>query len=269
MQFAFDFVPRASGVNEELVGMRDANQPGVLEAQRKQSGMTILAGFFDSLTDARKSIGEIILYILQNDLPDGRVIRIVGEEKEMNVPLMRDKTAGEYDIIVSEAPTTPNEKERNWLIIGPMLQSGLLPPEMQIEALEYSPLPETFVQKIKELKAQADQQPPPPDPAVQKAEAEIQIAQQKQQAAIQQKQMEFEANTALEQQRLLLDRQRMEAELEMARLRAAAEIQIAREKAQADIETERMKAAMKAENDARAAEMNAMRQPAAQIEVVT
>jgi hypothetical protein len=269
MQFAFDFVPRASGVNEELVGMRDANQPGVLEAQRKQSGMTILAGFFDSLTDARKSIGEIILYILQNDLPDGRIIRIVGEEKEMNVPLLREKTAGDYDIIVSEAPTTPNEKERNWAIIGPMLQSGMLPQSAQLAALEYSPLPETFVQQIKDAAEQEAQQPPPPDPAVQKAEAEIQIAQQKHQAAIQQKQVEFEANTALEQQRLLLERQKMEAELETARMRAAAEIQIAREKAQADIETERMKAAMKAENDARTAEMNAFRRDATQTEVFT
>lgn len=261
MQFSFDFVPKASGVNEELVGLRDANQPGVLEAQRKQSGMTILAGFFDSLTDARRSIGEIILYIIQNDIPDGRMIRIVGEEKEQNVPLLKDMTAGEYDIIVSEAPTTPNEKERTWALLQPMM--GMLPPQLAVKMLKYSPLPEAAVQEITEGAAEAMQNQPPPPEQV-KAQAAMQINEQKAQldAAKAQQDMQIKAEEAamrreemmlqlqMEREKLDLERQKMAMSMEME----AQRFEMERVKGIEAAERDRMSFEMKQNHDMQMAE---------------
>ncbi|NIV38716.1 MAG: hypothetical protein GWN58_57650, partial [Anaerolineae bacterium] len=49
-----------SGANLELLGMADKVQAGVLEAQRKQAGMTILSWAFDSLRAYRRAHGRVL-----------------------------------------------------------------------------------------------------------------------------------------------------------------------------------------------------------------
>src|SRR5207244_11369878 len=49
MEFGISSIRDVTGINLELLGMRDVNQPGILEAQRKQAAMTVLATLFDSL----------------------------------------------------------------------------------------------------------------------------------------------------------------------------------------------------------------------------
>lgn len=166
MQFAFDAVPQVLGINMELMGLRDVNQPGVLEAQRKQAAMTILATMFDSLRRFRKLVGRIRLYFIQEYLSDGRLIRVVGPEEARSLPLLREKTLGQYDVIVDDAPTSPNQKEANWAIIVSMLPAFkdklMENPELTIAVLENSPLPAGFVEKVKAVlmkpNPQADKQ---------------------------------------------------------------------------------------------------------------
>ena len=76
MEFGISSIRDVTGINLELLGMRDVNQPGILEAQRKQAAMTVLATLFDSLRRFRKRIGRVRLYLIQNYLADGRLIRI-------------------------------------------------------------------------------------------------------------------------------------------------------------------------------------------------
>jgi hypothetical protein len=138
----------------ELLGMRDANQPGILEAQRKQAGMTILATLFDSLRRFRKQIGRVRLHYIQNYLSDGRLIRIAKEDgtTEM-IPLVRDQAAGQYEVIVEDAPTSPNSKEQTWATVQQVIPAfrDLLTPEAVITLLEYSPLPSKLVSAFKEM----------------------------------------------------------------------------------------------------------------------
>lgn len=157
MQFAISSIRDVSGVSQELLGMREANQPNVLEDNRKQAGMTILASLFDSLRRYRKRQGRIVLKYILDHLSDGRLVRIVGEEGAQYVPLIRQPGTVTYDVIVDDSPTSPNEKQRIWsalLQLLPVLGSMLGPDEI-LALAEYSPLPTAVVQKWKTKKEEA------------------------------------------------------------------------------------------------------------------
>ncbi|WP_413154420.1 portal protein [Bartonella sp. cb54] len=153
-------IAQVTGLSPEFVGTRAVNQPGVLEEQRRQSSLNLLASFFDGLRRYRQRQGKIILYLIQNYLSDGRLIRIAGDENAQYVPLTREMiTSLEYDIVVDDAPTSLNEKERTFAIIMqllPMMQS-FTTPDIMLDLLRYSPLPASLIHKIA-VKAQQQNQ---------------------------------------------------------------------------------------------------------------
>jgi hypothetical protein len=163
MQFAISSIRDCTGINLELLGQKDINQPGILEAQRKQAGMTVLATLFDSLRRFRKQVGRIRLYYIQTYFSDGRLIRVVGPDGAAALPLIRDKTFGEYDVVVDDTPTSPNQKEANWAIIQPLLavfkDQLMQNPKVFAEMLEYSPLPAKLTEMIKQFVSEADNDP--------------------------------------------------------------------------------------------------------------
>ncbi len=163
LQYAVTAIPQVTGVNFELLGQQDATNPGVVEAMRKQAGMTVLATMFDALRRYRKVLGRIRLWVIQNRMSDGRIIRIVGQQYTGAVQLAKSVTAGEYDVSVDDAPTSPNQKEANWAIIAPLLpmfkDQLVQQPEMLIMFLEYSPLPSPLVAGIKRIILQKQNDP--------------------------------------------------------------------------------------------------------------
>lgn len=153
MEYAVEAIWRVSGMNQEIMGMRNMNQPGVLEQQRKQAAMTILSTMMDSLRRYRKQIGRIRLFFIQNYLSDGRIIRILGENGMKAVRLVKDVTAGQYDVIIDDSPTSPNAKEQTFqmlLQLMPFFQDKMTP-EAAVVFLEYSPLPREAVDKFKKM----------------------------------------------------------------------------------------------------------------------
>jgi hypothetical protein len=173
LEFAITSIRDVTGINMELLGLRDANQPGVLEAQRKQAGMTILATMFDSLRRFRKQVGRVRLHFIQNHLADGRLILIAGEEGKQAVPLIRDRVLGEYQVIIEDAPTSPNMKQETWGFLMQLMPvfKDMLTPEAAIAMLEYSPLPSKLVDQFRKMMQKA--QEPTPE---QKQERDIAIA---------------------------------------------------------------------------------------------
>ncbi|GJE74508.1 portal protein [Methylorubrum suomiense] len=161
MEFAIGSIRDSSGVNLELLGAKQQEQAGVLEYQRKQAAMTILASLFDALRRARKHIGRVRLYFIQTYLSDGRLIRIVGDKGTRVVPLVRDKTAGQYDVVIDEAPNSPNQQERVWATFVQVLPiiKDMITPQVLLEVLPYSPFPDSFVAKLRELLANAPTDP--------------------------------------------------------------------------------------------------------------
>ncbi|WP_192812782.1 portal protein [Bartonella bovis] len=144
-------ISQVTGLSAEFVGTRAVNQPGVLEEQRRQSSLNLLASFFDGLRRYRQRQGKIILYLIQNYLSDGRLVRIAGEENAQYVPLTREViTSLEYDIVVDDAPTSPNEKERTFAVITQLLplMQNFATPDIMLDLLRYSPLPASLIHKI-------------------------------------------------------------------------------------------------------------------------
>lgn len=152
MKHALESINDVPGVNSEMLGLADRQQAGVLEASRKQAGVTMLAVFFDSLRRYRKEQGRILAKMIIDYIADGRLIRIVGEEGAQIVPLLKDPLMFDYDVVVDDAPTSPNQKERTFQIImqglPQMLAAGLPPPPMDI--ISYMPLPESLLTKWKQ-----------------------------------------------------------------------------------------------------------------------
>lgn len=161
MEFAINSIRDSSGVNLEILGQQQQAQAGVLEMHRKQAAMNILATLFDALRRARKHIGSVRLYFIQNYLSDGRLVRITGPTGSQVIPLIRDRTAGDFDVVIDEAPSSPNQQAIVWSTFVQVLPviKDMITPEVLVEILPYSPFPDSFVSKMKALLAQKSQDP--------------------------------------------------------------------------------------------------------------
>jgi hypothetical protein len=223
-------ISQVTGLSPEFLGTREVDQAGVLEAQRKQSSLNLLASLFNSLRRYRKRQGKTMLFLIQNHLSDGRLIRIVGDDKKQYVPLTRDKvSSSQYDIIVDDAPTSPNEKERTWGIIMSMMPmvKEMLTPDVVLELLRYSPLPASMVENLqKKAQAQAEQ-PKPPTPE--------EMAMQRDQANFQMEMASKSADLETQQQKNQMELQGSAVELMMKERSAQIDAAADDAKLQADL----------------------------------
>lgn len=175
MGFAIQSIPDVSGINLNFMALTQGEEAATLDRQRKQTALTILAGLFDNLRRYRREQGRLLLYYIITYISDGRLIRITEKENEKFVPLIHKEGIKEYDIVVDDNPTSPNQKEKTWGILMqlmPMLQTMPIPPTVWMQVLKQSPLPSTFVEAV----MMAAQQPLPQNPA-QKAQLQRLIAQ--------------------------------------------------------------------------------------------
>ena len=218
MQYAINAVPETSGLNPELIGMADRAQPGILEAQRKQAGLTVLAPLFDALKRHTRERGRVVLDMIKRYISDGRLIRILGEDgQQLQVPLIAPD-AGKYDIVVDEATTSPNIKQETFMVIrelAPLLAQAAIP--MPPDIIDYMPVPATLAQKWKE--AVKPKGPPPPDPKIVLETQKLQLEAQQMQIKVKLEEMkaiadrEKQANEiAMEQQKQALEYQAMQVD---------------------------------------------------------
>lgn len=214
MQFAIEAVREVPGVSLELLGQRESDQPASLEYQRRQAGMTILAPLFDNLKRYRRDHGKLMLYIIQTYLNDGRLVRIVGEEGAKYVPLAL-KADAKYDIVIDDQANSPDQKMMIWQTLVPMLK--LIPPQIQLALLEYSPLPTSVVEKVKAAAAKMQEEAAgQPNPEMVKAQAQAGLAQ----AKMQQTQMDMQAS----QQEAVAAQQERQAEAVMRQRELVAQL---------------------------------------------
>lgn len=246
MEFTLQGLPQTTGIPVELMGLTEKVQSGVLEAQRKQSAMAIVAWAFDAMRRYYRSMGKQMACYVVDYLPEGTLVMINGEQSRQYVPIVKNRMSKRFDVIVDEAPTSTNMKERVWAVLEVMIpnliQAGItIPPEV----LDYSPLPSDLAQKWK----QALQ----PDPKKQQYEEQRAMAELgKEQATAQEK----GASAQLKQAQAA----KAMAEAQMpdnSPQKAMLERQTALDEARIDQETERFKAEKKAETEIIVAQIKA------------
>lgn len=235
MQLSIQALRDVTGINLEMLGMSENVQAGVLEYQRRQSGLMILATLFNSLRRYRKEQGRLMLYMMREYIPDGTLIRIQSQEGAQYVQLMKDEQVAQYDVVVDDAPTSPNLKEQVFAVmqvIAPQLvQMGVrIPPE----ALEYLPLPEALVRAIQQANAPAEGEQQDP-PEVQAFKAQIQLEQQKAMMQAQLQKQKADNEMSLRQQEIDLNTQSQAAKLQLERERADMQSQLEYAKLQIDV----------------------------------
>jgi hypothetical protein len=153
MDFTMSAMPQVTGLNAEILGLLDREQSGVLEAQRKQSAMAVIAWAFDAMRRYYRSMGRMQAEYVRAYVPEGTLVKINGQDQQQYVPLIKSQLPMSFEVIVDEAPTSANMKERVWAVLEQMIpqliQAGMsqIPPEV----LDYSPLPADLVQKWKQL----------------------------------------------------------------------------------------------------------------------
>src|ERR1019366_4677634 len=99
----------------------------------------------------------LMIWMLQTFISDGRLIRIGGQDQAKYVQFIHDPGLAEYDVIVDDAPSSPNMKERVWAMIMqmmPMLRTLPMPPKAMMELFRYSPFPASLIDKISEIAEQ-------------------------------------------------------------------------------------------------------------------
>jgi len=250
-------VPGVSGVNKEMLGVVERDQAGILDTQRKQAAYSVLAGFFDSLRRYRKQQGRLLLKLIAKYMSDGRLIRIVGRQGNVQyAQLAKQPETLKYDVIVDEAPAGPNQKERTFAFLQSPLGAKVMemaPPPIQLKMLEYSPLPTSLVAEIQKI---AEEMPDQPDPEQQKMQGELQMQAQRMQADAAAQQQTLKLKTEEAQANFALKQQESAANLQQKREEAALNLQLMREKAAEErqiamdkIEGEREIALIRIENE--------------------
>lgn len=152
LEFAITSIREVSGINLELMGLADREQAGVLEETRKKSAYAILAIYFDSFRNYRKSSGLCMLEFMIKYVPTKRISQVLSEEYKPYAEMIKSVDLSQIDIIVTESPQSENNKMITWsfmMNILPMLiKMGLpVPPDI----VEYSPLPAPLAAKWKKL----------------------------------------------------------------------------------------------------------------------
>lgn len=233
-------VSQVTGLSPEFIGTREVTQAGVLEMQRRQSSLNLLASLFNSLRRYRKRQGKTMLFLIQNYLSDGRLVRIVGDDRAKYVHLTRDvASSSTYDIIVDDAPTSPNEKDKTWGILMELLPMvrDMLDPAMILEVLKYSPLPASMVEKLTQRAQQqqeaAAQQPTPEQIAMQAKAQEMEMDMAGKAADLQMKQQSNEMDMSakmldlfIKQQeaknKMILDQEKLQVDQQRLAIQAAS-----------------------------------------------
>jgi len=197
LNYAVGAINDVIGVNLEVLGLTNRDQPMGLEMIRKEAGITILAKMFDSLRRYRKIDGKITAYFIREYISDGRLVRITGPQGIYYLPLIKSSIDFKYDIIVDESPTSPNAKERTFnqlRVLLPQLIQARIP--IPLSLLDYSPFPDALVQDWKREIASQSQ----PDPMQQKLKelemVNLQLDTMQKQADIQRTGSETQKNMA-------------------------------------------------------------------------
>lgn len=169
---------QVTGINKEFLGSSENKQVSALmESQRIAQVVSTLACYFDSIalyqTEHARYMITLINVLIDNSAV--RMIKITDNEGDVSFKeVSKDDLAEEYDVVISEAPTSQAQKEVTTNILVQVADKLLLSGQnIYPQVVDYLPIKEKVKRKLKEAMS------PEPTPE-----------QQQQQQALQKIQME-------------------------------------------------------------------------------
>lgn len=165
IQYADGQIMAVCGVTPELMGMMQSKEmnSGFYRQQIRQ-GLTTLSSYFDARRSYLQQQGRLYIdcvrVLVQNS--EGTLVKdVIGEYNGKDVYLLENNIAEAYDIIIDEMPSSPDEKNENFMKLIE-LQAQMPNKDIMPLVLEFAPFDKQISDKLKELlKPPA---PPEPDP---------------------------------------------------------------------------------------------------------
>lgn len=181
IQYADTQIMQVCGVTPELMGMMDSKEmnSGFYKQQIRQC-LTTLSVYFDAKATYLYEQGMLNIDCLRVlvDNAEGRLMRdVLGETNQEQIPMLKSGIAAEYDIVVEQMPTTPEENTDTFFKLID-LQKAMPDKNIMPLALKFAPLPANVLKDLEELMQPAP--PPAPDPlnsALLDSQAKYQYAQ--------------------------------------------------------------------------------------------
>lgn len=156
---SLDQVQASTGIPLEMIATSNGSGPAqtaLLEDKRRQTGITLLANFFNAKRMHLQRKSKLILRYVHEFMRDGRLMRVMNEGQAKYVPLwLEDEDITTYDIVVDSNPTSADAREKAWASILGLMQFPAfqqLPPEVLVKFLEFVPnFPAKLTREISEV----------------------------------------------------------------------------------------------------------------------
>lgn len=154
-------IREATGINIELMGQSERDIAGTVISHRARQALMTQAEIFTALRLFNRKLGRYMLEMIRVYIPDNTIIRITGNDTAKFVSLTKNKLAQKYDVIVDEAPDSPNYKrefsEFLKAVLPALVKSGVVPPPEVLRYIDGVPpdFAEFWIQDIKQKQAMA------------------------------------------------------------------------------------------------------------------
>lgn len=216
-----EYIRSTSGVTGENLGQETNAQSGKAILARQNQGTVVTATLFDNALEADQIAGTISLSLIEQFMPEERVIRVVGNrgapkfvpinQRQGDGSILNDMTARAADFIVSEQDY--RESMRTALAEQMMDMIGKMNPDIALNLLDLAvelfdlPNKEEMVQRIRRLNGQID----PDDPNA-ATEADNADKRRQEEEARNAELARQDAETTIEERRAKTDKLRTEAQ---------------------------------------------------------
>ena len=107
-QIFSQLIMRICGVNEELLGAAQDDQPGILSMLRQGAGLINLQDVFDYLRQSQEIIGNRTIKCIQNNFSPEKVFKIT---KQQPTAEFYNKSFGKYDAVCVEGQLTDTQQQ--------------------------------------------------------------------------------------------------------------------------------------------------------------
>lgn len=151
-------IQQISGVSDELLGMADGDQAGILSMLRQGAGLITLQKLFDNLDFAQKLLGDITISLIQSNWTPGKVQRIINEEPSQQ---FYNRAFGKYDAVVEEGLNTSTQKQMAFTQLYTLWKDGVpIPMKTLLDHLQIQDKQQLIedIESDQEAQAQAMQQ---------------------------------------------------------------------------------------------------------------